>query len=413
MPPRPRTKLTAKLLAALKPGEIARDETVRGLFAEAGPSGAVSLKVQVDVRLGERSTTARERHTVKRTLGRFPELTLDAARAEAMRLLAEAKAGRDPRRGSADASQTWTVERMRDEYIADLALREKSERVRFDVHDWFRRYLEDWLPLPLTEISREKARERHAYLSQKHGKVSANHALKTFRTAYNFAKRVHNSPLPENPAEAVTFHPERAAHRSIAPADLRGWYARLGKLPSPARRLMHEIGLFAGLRPHNLVELEREWIRLDGQVIVFPAGRMKARREFHLPLSAHLVDLLGQALQLARITRADSPYLWPSRSNPSAKSGKPVEWICTQVWRERTMPSETGHILRHTYSNAARLAGVDDVDRELLLAHRIPGVQGTYLHAPTLFARLLASQETVTAWLQAQLKGSPTPALPK
>lgn len=399
-----RTRLTPKILAALKPGEIARDETVRGLFAEADGDRRVSLKLQADIQTGVQSSDRKlRRKTFKHTLGRFPELTLDAARAEAVRLLAEVRAGRDPRASAAPpATQTWTVEKMRDEYLADLAIREKSERMRTDVHDWFRRYLADWLPLPVTEITRDKARERHAYLSQKHGKVSANHALKTFRTAYNFARRVHNSPLPENPAEAVTFHPERAAHRSIAPADLRGWYARLGKLPSPARRLMHEIGLFAGLRPHNLVELEREWIDLRAQVVRFPAGRMKARREFHLPLSTHLVDLLGQALHLARLTRADSPYLWPSRSNPSAKSGKPVEWICTQVWRERTMPSETGHILRHTYSNAARLAGVDDVDRELLLAHRIPGVQGTYLHAPTLFARLLASQETVTAWLLAQ-----------
>ena len=54
--------------------------------------------------------------------------------------------------------------------------------------------------------------------------------------------------------------------------------------------------------------------------------------------------------------------------------------------------------------NAARLAGVDDVDRELLLAHRIPGVQGTYLHVPALFTRLLASQEKISAWMLAHTR---------
>lgn len=390
-------RLTAKLLAALTPHEnpkktrIIRDDTVRGLFAEVGPSGRISLKVQVDLRNGE------NRRTIKQTLGRYPELSLDAARAEAMRLLAEVREGRDPRAAAPAGRGPWTVERMRDEYLRDLELREKAERTRADVSDWFARYLADWLPLPVTAITREACRERHAALCTRHGKVAANHALKAFRTAYNLARKIHDTPLPENPADAVTYAPERAAHRSIAPVDLAGWYARLQRIPNPGRRLMHELGLFSGLRPGNLVALERDWIQLRERVIIIPAERMKARREFHLPLSARLVELASSALTLARMVRSESPYLWPTRSNDGR------EWICTQVWRERTMPSETGHLLRHTYSNAARLAGVDDVDRELLLAHRIPGVQGTYLHAPTLFARLLASQERVSAWLAAQI----------
>lgn len=392
-----RARLTAKILAALKPGEIARDETVRGLLAERG-DGWVSFKVQADVQTGYRGPERNlRRKTFKHTIGRYPEVPLDAARAEALRLLAEVRAGRDPRAGKAQQRGAWTVERMRDEYLADLQLREKAERTRADVSDWFARYLSDWLPLPVTEITRERARERHAALCTRHGKVAANHALKAFRTAYNLARKIHDTPLPENPADAVTYAPERAAHRSIAPLDLPGWHARLQKIPNPGRRLMHEIGIFSGLRPGNLVALERAWVRLPESVIVIPAERMKARREFHLPLSGRLVSLLGDALTLARMIRAESPFLWPTRSNDGS------EWIATQVWRERSMPSETGHMLRHTYSNAARLAGVDDVDRELLLAHRIPGVQGTYLHAPTLFARLLASQERVSAWLVATL----------
>lgn len=394
----PRQKLTAKILAALKPGQIVRDETVRGLFAEAVGEKRVSFKVQVDIPTGVESDDRKlRRKTFKHTLGRYPELSLEAARAEALRLLGEARAGRDPRGAAPAAPRVWTVERMRDEYLADLEIRQRAERTRADVADWFTRYLADWLPLPVTHVTRAMARDRHAALTKAHGPVAANHALKTFRTAYNLARKVHDSPLPENPADAVTYAPERAAHRSIAPVDLAGWYARLGKIPNPGRRLMHEVGLFGGLRPGNLVALEREWIRLAERVVVIPAERMKARREFHLPLSGHLVALLTRALAWSREMRSDSIYLWPTRSNDGR------EWIATQVWRERTMPSETGHLLRHTYSNAARLAGVDDVDRELLLAHRIPGVQGTYLHTPTLFGRLLESQERISAWLLAQI----------
>jgi integrase len=196
-----------------------------------------------------------------------------------------------------------------------------------------------------------------------------------------------------HPQVAAGTAPERSANRSIAPVDLAGWYAKLQTLSSPARRVMHELGLFTGLRPGNLVALQRAWIDFDRHVLVLPAEVMKGRVEFHLPLSSHIEGLLRRGVALAREQAPQEPWLFPTRD------ARGERWISTQVWKEKRLPSETGHTLRHTYSNVARLAGVDDVDRELLLAHRIPGVQGVYLHTPTLFTRLLEQQAKVSAYL--------------
>lgn len=388
----PRQKLTVRLLEQLQPGQILRDAQVPGLFVECGQQG-VSLKIQADLRRGERTGVARPRaQTVKITLGRWPAMGVDAARVEAVRLLAEIKAGRDPRQRPA-APGVWTVERARAEYLADLQLREKAAGTIANLDRAFTLHLADWRALPLTGVTREMARERHARVLALSGPVAANNALRALRTVYNFAKRVHDAPLGENPVDAVTFARERSANRSIAPVDLAGWYAKLQMLPSPARRIMHELGLFTGLRPGNLVALERAWIDFDRHVLVLPAQVMKGRTEFHLPLSAHVEGLLRRAVALAREQAPQEPWLFPTRD------ARGERWIATQVWKEKKLPSETGHTLRHTYSNVARLAGVDDVDRELLLAHKIPGVQGVYLHTPTLFGRLLAAQERVSAYL--------------
>ena len=48
-------KLTAAVLERLQPGELVRDSKVRGMFAEAGKTGVVSLKIQADLREGRRN----------------------------------------------------------------------------------------------------------------------------------------------------------------------------------------------------------------------------------------------------------------------------------------------------------------------------------------------------------------------
>ena len=41
--------------------------------------------------------------------------------------------------------------------------------------------------------------------------------------------------------------------------------------------------------------------------------------------------------------------------------------IATQVWREKSLPSETGHLLRHTYRTVAQRITLDKIEARLLL----------------------------------------------
>src|SRR5262245_51083898 len=108
------TKLTARLLSNLKAGERVRDTTVKGLFAECGQTG-VSLKIQADLWQGERGTRQLVR-TVRMTLGKHPELSLDDARARAMAQLADIKRGIDPSVPAAAKPGELTVGQMFEAY---------------------------------------------------------------------------------------------------------------------------------------------------------------------------------------------------------------------------------------------------------------------------------------------------------
>jgi integrase len=400
---KPRTgepqKLTARILEKLSPGQLVRDSVVRGMFAECSKTGAVSLKIQADLRHGPRNGVARKPESIRMTLGRYPT-DLNVMRAEAMRLLADIKAGRDPRpRAKPEPPPTppdatvKTVAEVFAEYVKDLATRRAAQGTIDNIEDKLRLYLSDWAPLPINAVTKEMARKRHQHITEENGPVAANHALKAFRTCFNFISAISTADLGKNPVAAVTFNQERSANRSIAPEDLAGWYAKLQEVENPLRRIMHEVELFIGVRPSNVMEMERRWLDFKRKALVIPNDAVKNRKELHVPLSGHVIGLLEKALVLSESLYGDTPWVFATRS----ADGREV--IATQVIKERKLASETGHMLRHTYSNMAALLGVADLDRELLLGHAIPGVRGTYLHVPTLFTRLLAEQEKVTAFL--------------
>lgn len=73
--------------------------------------------------------------------------------------------------------------------------------------------------------------------------------------------------------------------------------------------------------------------------------------------------------------------------------------VATQVWKERTLRGEAGHILGHTYSTVANAAGVTSDNRMLLMAQKVLGVEGVYLQERALFEALRGEQERVTAQL--------------
>jgi len=397
MPP---TKLTEAFIRRLvydgKP-IVVRDTEVRGLMI-AVHKKTKSYKVQRDLRVGDHGRR-RKVKTVRRTLGTTQELTLDDARTRAMQLLADVKNGIDPNAtATAPGAEMWTVAQMFNEYAEDLRARECADRTVTDMFAQMDRYLANWKKVPISEVTRTMAREKHRHISTKHGKAVANNSMRLFRAAYNLALRVVDDPdaLPSNPVQAVTFNKVRSSNSVLLPDELPEWHTGVQALPNPLRRVMHTLGLFSGLRPGTLVSLRREWLRLDDHAISIP--KMKSGEPFDLPLSDHMVALVRDALTIGNQSSPGTEWLFPTRS----KEGKV---IATAVWRERTLPSQTGHILRHTYRTIAQRVGIDKINARLLLDHAVPGIDGVYIHEKALFDRLLVSQERMTAAILVLLAG--------
>ena len=393
------TEARVKALAFDGKAAVVRDAKVTGLLVAVNKTGK-SYKVQRDLWRGARGRKVLVK-TVRHTLGDTEEMTLDEARSRALAVLDQIKRGIDPNAQpeapSADAG-AWTVRRMYEEYGADMRARGCAERSIADILERLDAYLSGWADTPISEVKRSAAREEHRRITNKHGTVTANKAMRDFRAAYDFAMKVVDDPdaLPGNPVAAVTFNKERASNRVIMPDDLAGWWVSVQALANPLRRDMHTLGLLSGLRPGTLVGLRCEWVRIGDRAISIP--RMKSGRAFDLPLSEHMVEIVRRALAVSEVLFPKSPWLFPTRSS---KTG---EVIATQVWKEKTLPSETGHILRHTYRTIAQRTGIDRVNARLLLDHTVPGIDGVYIHERALFDTLLAEQEKMTAAILALLE---------
>lgn len=404
-------KLTEGLIKALRFEEkpkVIRDAKLAGLLVAVN-KGSKSYKVQRDLWQGQRGRRKLVK-TVRHTLGSTDEMTLDEARSRAAAVLDQIKQGIDPNAkpgsNAVDAGK-WTVQRMFDEYAADMKARDCAERSIEDMKARLDRYLPKWKPLPITEIKRSMAREDHQRVTRNHGPRSANQIFRDFRAAYNFAMKVVDDPdaLPGNPIAAVTFNKERASNKVIMPDDLPEWWKRVQALPNPLRRDMHTLGLLSGLRPGTLVSLRREWVNLAEKVISIPL--MKSGRAFDLPLSKKMVETLKRTMKTSDLLFPKAPWLFPSRSRLTG------EVIATQVWKEKNLPSETGHILRHTYRTVAQRVGIDPVNARLLLDHTVPGIDGVYIHKSALFDTLLKEQERMTAAIFKLMEGDqqqPRPA---
>ncbi|WP_415182516.1 tyrosine-type recombinase/integrase [Phaeovulum sp.] len=393
-------KLTEEIIRKLewegKPSLI-RDARLPG-FLVAVNKTCKSYKIQADLWQGVRGRKKLIR-TVRHTIGTTDQFSLVEARSSASDILSMIRRGNDPfppkgkdalkNLGTSDPVN-WTVDEMMNEYAADLISRDCAPRTLANIAEVQARYLYHWDGLPALSIKKKDARDLHALISKAHGKISANHALRYFRAAFNFAEVLSDDEeaFTANPVKGVRFHKERSSNRVLLPDELPTWWEDIQQIGNPIRREMHLLNLLSGLRPGTLMKIEKDWVDLPQRAIKFPI--MKSGRGFHLPLSEQMVTSVERSLEVGDTLYPSSPWLFSTRKS------KTREITHVMVIHEKSMPSQTGHICRHTHRTIAQRERIDKTNAMLLLDHKVPGISGVYIHDKALFEPLLEDQQRIS-----------------
>jgi integrase len=322
---------------------------------------------------------------VKKSVGRFPEMSSREARDAANAVLARIRAGEDPTKDRGP-SAVPTFEQAWNAYVGKLESKQRAART---IHGFKRQkqYIpNDWLRRPLNAITADDALELFNKLTKDSGPSMANGVIVSVKSVFNYQRKIKPHLAIINPAVAVERHEPKPKDPDarISRAKLPALLAQVDADTNPQRRLLNRLLLLTGLRVESASTILRERINFDEHRITIL--KTKAQRYFWLPMSDEIEAVVREALTHAK---PGNPYLFPGRTKGSHITVSKIE------------DSEfTSHDWRHHYNSVATPLA-NPITVSLLMDHTVSGVKGIYTHPETIFPEMLEAQRKVSKALMA------------
>jgi len=387
-----RLPLTDKNVAALPFATsghyLARDAELSGFFLFVG----IRLKtfmIQGDLRLNGQRTSIRMK------VGDISEFNARDARAKAKALLGSIAGGVDPREKKrpplqAKIGDVPTLNQAWDRYrTSHLERKNRSEKTISHYKDHVERLLADWLETPLSELGDNPAlvAERHETITHENGPAMANGAMRSLRAIYNHARKTCRKLPAENPTFAVDWNPEKRRDTGMGVKDLPAWFEQLAAIDNPIRREFHLLTLLSGSRPEALKSVPLTDVDLAGRLIHIRKPKGGEEKAFDIPLSRPMIESILRLLRLGPVIypQAARTWLFPS----DAPSGHLEEH---KEDREKVL-SHWGNDLRQSFRTLGQVAGVSELDCQLLMNHSVQGVNPGYITRSKLIADHLRQQQ--------------------
>ena len=205
--------------------------------------------------------------------------------------------------------------------------RKLRERSRADYRGRVERQLKPWLELPISAITPEMAQARFLAISDEvearrasgasqggvnvTGGATANGALVIFNALWRDQK-ARDPAMASLPDPTVLvrgqWHKLKPRKRRVAAEDLARFYAAIQGLPEvQLYRDLLSLAIFTGWREGELIGLRWVEVDLKDRMIHIPEERMKNHRDFDLPMSRQVAELLIARRALGR----DGPFVFP------------------------------------------------------------------------------------------------------
>lgn len=381
--------LTDKRIAALTP-KAGRYSVHAGggLYVEVWPSAAKSWRLRF----------MQNRRRQRINLGRFPEVSLSAARAERDRLTQAIRAGRSPaderRKQTREALRGLTVKEFAKRYVCEVVTRARKDAAPI------RRYLErDVYPaigaMPVSAVQAEHVREIvFAIRNAGHGQaaVAVRNLLKRIWDYALICGLAETSPVHRTPVKYIAV--AKARSRALSEAEIRLFLNRLdaaplrGELKSALRLIL------LTLTRKSEVRLARwEHINFERAEWEIPQENSKTGAGQIVYLSRQTVAILERLRPAIR--RAG--YIFPALGSDG---NTPIGQSTLNRALDRVQPGMahfTVHDLRRTGATRLSEMGFQPDWIEKALNHKLRGVRGIYNRAEYATQR----RDMLQAWADA------------
>ncbi|MEM6454486.1 MAG: tyrosine-type recombinase/integrase [Acidobacteriota bacterium] len=328
------------------------DDMTRGLFVRVSPTGRKAFEVRY------KDGSKRRR----RTIGRYPDMSLAQAREEARQLVGSG-VHRGDVRGSRlmfrDLAQRWMSEHC-ERRCRPLTI--VARRCTLNRH-----LLPAFGDIPADALSRAQVKAL-AYGLADEMPTRANSLVELVSTIYNWAlaeELVDRNPAARIRPPGIT----RPRDRVLSDAELAAIYRAFGA-ETTVVGIYLQIVLLTGSRPGEL--RSARWSDLDGHWLHRSADEMKAgnKHAFYLaPRAKRLVDFLA--------TIAPHPtYIFPGKAGRSHM--RTYQKTADRIRRQLGLPHWTPHDLRRTFRTRGRQIGIPVDALEAVMAHSRGLITRTY-----------------------------------
>ncbi len=314
----------------------------------------------------------------RRSLGTYGKVTLERARQKARRWLESIEKGTDPgieemrERAAAQRRQANSFAAVAGEFLDRHAsqLRKSAEARRIVNSEFVKR----WGARPITDILPEEIAAAIRAIVKRDAPYQAHNALGYIRRLFNWAIGTHEFGITASPVERLKprdlIGKREARERTLSDDELRRVWEAAGEMGYPYGPLFRLL-ILTGQREREIADMRWSEVDAGKKLLTIAAARMKGGRAHEVPLSPAAAALIEG---LPRFTAGDCVFT-------TTAGAKPVNGFAKAKVRIDRLSGVSGwviHDLRRSVRTHLSALPVEDLVRELVIAHARPGLHKVY-----------------------------------
>jgi len=318
------------------------------------------------------------KNPTRRALGNYGALSVDKARDKARVWLELIGKGVDPeihesrQKAAAQRQQANSFAAVAAEFLDRHAtgLRKENEARTIIEGEFVKR----WGARPITDIEPAEVATAIRAIVNRGAPYQAHNALGYIRRLFNWAIGTHQFGIQASPVAllkpADLIGKREARERTLSDAELRGVWEAADTMAYPYGPLFRLL-ILTGQREREVADISWSEIDLSQRLWTIPAARMKGGRAHEVPLPPAAIALLKS---LPRFTAGNFVF-------STTAGAKPVNGFSKAKVRIDKLSGVSGwkiHDLRRTMRTHLSALPVQDLVRELVIAHAKPGLHRVY-----------------------------------
>jgi len=239
------------------------------------------------------------------TLGYFPDISINDARAQAHQINADIAQGINPNAQRRAARAEQTLGDCFQQYLDYHAKPHKRSWQQDEAQ--FQRYLQTWAKRKLSSIHKQDVQILHVQLGEQHGHYAANRLLALLHGVFDKAREW--GWQHDNPATGIKKFPEKSRERFLQAEELPCFFAAL---EAESNQNLHDyvwLSLLTGARKSNVLSMR--WADINFNQSTWFIAQTKNGTAQTIPLLTESIGVLEKRLAKQITGQA---FVFPSRS---------------------------------------------------------------------------------------------------